>query len=189
MATFTISKKDYIGPSSQSFRPIKKTAFERFNPNVLGLGNIEQNSQRVPSIAAVFDLQGFTTFCNQSDPELSIPKYLSAFLDWIFISIRKETTKEIKDESIFVWHELPFLAKFLGDGILFLWKADSMNAVRQHNLIISLFQICSSYEANFYSLMKRRVTDAPQKLRCGVAKGTVYSVGNASKIAWLNVRL
>ena len=57
----------------------------KFNPKVLGLGDINTRSSQSEAIAAVFDLEGFTNFCKQVDPHLSIPKFLNAFLFHVFL--------------------------------------------------------------------------------------------------------
>ena len=47
--------------------------FDRFNPDVLGLGDISSRSTQVEALAAIFDLSGFTNFCSQVDPHLAVP--------------------------------------------------------------------------------------------------------------------
>jgi hypothetical protein len=65
-------------------RAITKSAFDKFNPSVLGLGDITRESVQKTAVVALFDLQDFTNFCKQMDPQLSVPIYLSGFLSWIF---------------------------------------------------------------------------------------------------------
>jgi class 3 adenylate cyclase len=149
-----------------------------FNPNVLGLGDITTEAVSKPAIAALFDLQGFTIFCKQIEPHLSVPIYLSGFLNWIFAAIRKETICKKYKKGIETWHDLPFFTKFMGDGLLVLWDTTKMGQTSQHNLIVSCESLLDSYVSNFLPDMRRRVTDAPPFLRCGIAKGTVFSVGN-----------
>ncbi|MFA6292720.1 MAG: hypothetical protein WC637_13110 [Victivallales bacterium] len=177
MPTFRLPP-DAILNSKNAARRIKKTSLDSFNPSVLGLGDIDQQSRSISAIAALFDLQGFTTFCRQIEPHLSIPVFLNSYLMWIFDSIRNETLREEKNEEALLWHDLPFLTKFMGDGLLILWDTENMGAIAQHNLITSLLEICGKYESDFYPMMKKKVVDAPPRLRCGVAKGTVFSVGN-----------
>ena len=177
MPTFRLPP-DAVLNSKNAARRIKKASFESFNPSVLGMGDIDQESRSISAIAALFDLQGFTTFCGQIEPHLSIPVFLNSFLTWIFDSIRNETLREDKVEEALLWHDLPFLTKFMGDGLLILWDTENMGVIAQHNLIISLVEICCKYESEFYPMMKKKVVDTPSRLRCGVAKGTVFSVGN-----------
>lgn len=162
----------------RAFSAIKKASFDLFNPSVLGLGDIESDSFARTAIAAVFDLQGFTVFCKQIEPHLAVPIYLSGFLNWIFAAIRTETTQRQYRDGVKVWHDLPFFTKFMGDGLLVLWDATSMSQTWQHNLILSCANILGFYRTDFLPKMRRKVADVPPALRCGIAKGTVFSVGN-----------
>lgn len=151
---------------------------ERFSPAVLGLGDIGQKSRRIDVIAAVFDLSGFTGFCGQVDPHLSMPRFLKEFFDWLFGEIKSEVAQEkIGDETV-LYTVLPFFAKFTGDGVLFLWNAEDMGMTGICNAVIELRNICNSYSVNFKPRMERHLSYIPERLRCGVACGTVCSVGN-----------
>jgi hypothetical protein len=55
---------------------------DRFNPSMLNLGDISTPCQEKEAVVAVFDLTGFTRFCNQVDSYLAIPKFLNEFLEW-----------------------------------------------------------------------------------------------------------
>lgn len=179
MPTFRIKPEDIAGPPGKdAARRLKREVFERFTPAVLGLGSLDQEAKPYPTIAAVFDLEGFTAFNRQIEPQLSIPAFLHAFLDWIFAVIRAETLRKAAGAEVRLWHDLPFFTKFSGDGILFLWCTEIMDEKAQHALIVSLLDITRRYETEFYPTMKRQVVDAPLRLRCGVAKGTAFSVGN-----------
>ena len=152
--------------------------FNKFNPQVLGLGDISLRSTQVEAIAAVFDLSGFTHFCTQVDPHLSVPEYLSRFLNWLFNEMKKDFVQKSYPDGKELWADLPFLAKFLGDGVLFLWDCNNMNGVENCNIVISLKNICDNYLNRFYPKIKKVVVDPPNILRCGVARGRVFSVGN-----------
>ena len=152
--------------------------FYRFNPGVLDLGDISLPSTRVEAMAAIFDLAGFTTFCSQVDPHLAVPEYLSNFLNWLFEEIRKGLLKEDKNGEKVLWASLPFLAKFLGDGALFLWDTKNMGGAEMCNIVTSLWEICNLYIEQFYPIIRRLVVQPPKILRCGIARGMVVSVGN-----------
>lgn len=152
--------------------------FEKFNPQLLSLGNIGLPSTQVEAIAAVFDLSGFTSFCSQVDPHLVVPEYLSRFLGWLFDEIKKQHLSRSYKEGKELYCALPFLAKFLGDGVLFLWDARNMSETAIRNVVISLDNICGSYTNDFYPRIKTEVVAPPKVLRCGIARGKVFSVGN-----------
>lgn len=152
--------------------------FGKFNAGLLSLGDISSRSTQVEALAAIFDLSGFTNFCSQVDPHLAVPEYLSQFLDWLFEEIKKEFVEESYKEGKKLWADLPFLAKFLGDGVLFLWDTEDMSDVAIRNIVVSLDNICDKYVENFYPHIRTAVVDPPKTLRCGVARGKVFSVGN-----------
>ena len=152
--------------------------YDLFNPDVLGLGDISSRSTKVESLAAIFDLCGFTSFCGQVDPDLAVPEYLSRFLDWLFTEVKTGLVREKGEKEIVLWASLPFLAKFLGDGVLFLWDTRNMGGAELCNVVTSLREICANYSVRFHPEIKRVVTQPPDVLRCGVARGSVFSVGN-----------
>jgi len=158
--------------------PLDKEKFERFNPPALGLGNIAVPSKEVDAIAAVFDLARFTDFCSQADPHLAVPEYLSRFLDWLFTGIKQDIVQRSQKEGKGLWTDLPFLAKFLGDGVLFLWDTAGIPGSAVCNVIVELRDICIKYRREFYPKIKTVVVKPPIILRCGMARGKVYSVGN-----------
>ena len=152
--------------------------FDRFNPDVLSLGDLGSPSTRVEALAAIFDLSGFTSFCSQVDPQLAVPEYLSRFIDWLFGEIKKGSVRESHEEEKILWASLPFLAKFLGDGVLFLWDTKNMGGAEICNVVTSLWEICANYVRQFYPIIKRLVAQPPKVLRCGISRGMVVSVGN-----------
>lgn len=152
--------------------------FERFNPHLLGLGDIRMPSKQIEALAATFDLSGFTNFCSQVDPHLSVPEYLSRFLDWLFDAIKMELVAKTYRDRKALWAELPFLAKFLGDGALFLWDTRNMSETLICNIVGIILTICEEYRDIFYPEIRKIVVGPPYQLRCGIARGRVFSVGN-----------
>ena len=145
--------------------------------SVLGLGDVSARADATEAIAAVFDLEGFTNFCKQIDPQLSVPKYLYSFLSWLMERLRDEMRQDLHENDVVLWSTLPFFVKFLGDGLLVLWDASTMDVVSQRNVIVSCAAICRSYRTVFLTTLKARLVDPPRALRCGIARGTVFSVG------------
>jgi hypothetical protein len=166
-----------------------------FNSELMDLGNLKLPSRAIEVLSVTFDLEGFTNFTKQIDPQLAIPNFISEFFWWLFNRIKDELT--IKDGDNILWAELPFLAKFMGDGALFLWKIDSdkianigknsdtvnLNKYLEIficNIISSLFEICKKYNRFYYDWLIRRYVEPPTKLRCGIARGNAFSIGNGS---------
>lgn len=151
---------------------------KKFNPIVLGLGDIGRMAKRIDVIAGAFDLGGFTDFCCQVDPHLSMPIFLKEFLDWLFEEVKSQIEQKKFKEGTAYYAVLPFFAKFTGDGVLFLWNTEDMSMVMICNAVIELRNICKKYMSSFKPAMKRHLSHIPKSLRCGVACGTVCSVGN-----------
>lgn len=151
---------------------------ERFSPAVLGLGDVGARSRQIGVIAAVFDLSGFTNFCSQVDPHLSLPRFLKEFLNWLFESIKSQFEEKRFSQGILLYANLPFFAKFMGDGVLFLWDAENMTMKKICNVMVSLSNICDQYRSVFLPKIRKHLSDVPKSVRCGVARGQVCSVGN-----------
>ena len=169
-----------VNGESKTIWLLKSEEFDAFNPTILGLGDISSRSAQVEAIAAIFDLSGFTNFCNQVDPYLSVPEYLSRFLEWLFNKIKDEFLQKTHTEGKELWAELPFLAKFLGDGVLFLWDTGNMADYEIRNVIVQNRRICEAYATDFYPEIRKEVVNPPMALRCGIARGRVFSVGNGN---------
>ena len=170
--------------------------FNKFNSSILGLGDIKAPCEETEAVAAVFDLSGFTTFCNQVDAYLTIPSFLNTFFDWFFNSIIQGLTDEEGGRTYF-WADLPVLVKFTGDGLLVVWNAYRMKDDQLCRLAATLYNICYAYRRDFYPKIKMSVNKPPAVLRCGLARGKVFGIGNghdyighcinaASRLAGLN---
>jgi len=123
---FDETDKIRIKDNDKPVNIIKKAVVDGFNQDILGLGNIETKSKQINALSVIFDLEGFTNFCKQIDPHLAVPEYLSEFLSWIFKEIKNEAIDKTFDQGYKLWSDLPFLSKYLGDGVLFLWDTEKM---------------------------------------------------------------
>lgn len=157
---------------------ISNEDISKFTPEILGLGDISRDGRARDVIAVIFDLQGFTSFCNQLDPQLVVPEYLSKFLNWLFDTLRTNFTKEEQTDITILWGGLPFYAKFMGDGVLFLWDTKGLSNNGIGNVVIQLIKTCQEYVNKFYVEAQRKFSEVPPRLRCGVARGQVIPVGN-----------
>lgn len=159
-------------------RIIDNNTIKQFNPSMLELGDICAPCQEKEAVAAVFDLTGFTAFCNQVDSYLAIPRFLNDFLEWFFGNIRQKITEKDYGDRSALWTGLPIMVKFLGDGLILLWDARKMTEEQICRLAGSLYDICRAYRTGFYPRINMAVNKPPSVLRCGVARGKVYSIGN-----------
>ncbi len=156
---------------------LEKEAITRFNPSILNLGDISRPCQEKEAVAAVLDLTGFTTFCSQVDSYLAIPRFLNDFLEWFFNSIQDGLAEEDYGNRKLFWADFPVMAKFLGDGILLVWGARRMDEEQICGIVSTLFEICRNYRQEFYPRISTVVNKPPAVLRCGVARGKVFTVG------------
>ncbi|WP_143436776.1 hypothetical protein [Hymenobacter crusticola] len=171
-------KYDIVPQGSSKGLLLKDKVLDSFNSSYLGLGSLDVDSRSIDAVAAVFDLAGFTSFCTQIEPHLYVPAFLSRFIDWMFASIKEEMIDRRDNDNIYLWCPLPFYTKFMGDGLMILWDVSSITPELRRNIIISCAVICNKYRDNFYSSIKKLIPNPPQGLRCGLARGTVFSVGN-----------
>ena len=163
---------------ARGIRVVNNETFSQFNPSVLGLGNISLPSKEVEAIVAAFDLSGFTKFCSRVDPHLAVPEYLSQFLGWLFDKVKIGLTATNYSDRKAMWADLPFLSKFTGDGVLFLWNTRNMSEKLICGMVSTLYEICYAYKHQFYPRIRKAVANPPDTLRCGIARGRVFSVGN-----------
>jgi class 3 adenylate cyclase len=179
MPRFRVPKSEFrlVEVSGKKYPAISKAAFESFNISVLGLGNVSAPSEPTDAVAAVFDLAGFTNFCKQIEPHLSVPHYLNAFLTWLMRQIREEMLQAEAKDTVRLGCPLPFFVKFLGDGLVVLWNSKEMNDAERRNVLIEMHRVCQKYVTEFLPTLRGKIVDAPRQLRCGMARGTVFSVG------------
>lgn len=182
MGTYEPRESDYltITTEGKTARILPTSWLDKFDVPILGLGNIKKPSQARDSIAAVFDLEGFTRFCGQIEPQLSVPLFLSRFLDWLLNRLKNEAIVKSHPEGSELFNPLPFLVKFLGDGLLVLWDSTKMSNLVRRNVLTNAQIICQSYSDEFLPSIEARVVDPPSALRCGLARGTLYSVGDGN---------
>lgn len=169
--------EEYGRPSSLNTLTPKQ--FMKFNEALLGLGDIKKEAYVSNALAAVFDLEGFTDFCSQIDPQLVIPEFLSDFLSWLFESIGERFIEKRTDEIVRIWASLPFFGKFTGDGVLFLWNTDlSKGIIGIGNIAVALKDVCDEYVSDFLPRIAESFSKIPKRLRIEIARGHVLSVGD-----------
>jgi class 3 adenylate cyclase len=165
---------------------------DRFNVDLLNIGDLKAPSKTIEVLSVSFDLEGFTSFTRQVDPHLTIPNFISDFFNWLFNSIKYAI--EDRDQKNTLWAELPCFSKFMGDGVLFLWKIDldKIAQIDKHlrseqlqkllqeflaNIITSMYDLCRGYK-RFVKSIRTNYVEPPMKLRCGIARGSVFPIGN-----------
>lgn len=179
-------KLDYREKSDNGLHiSLPKSQFEKFSASLLGLGDIASQpsgTEKFDALAAVFDLQGFTSFFDVRDPQTTVPDFIDRFLCWFFDELKSQFTKRKIGEDVLLWTYLPVFAKFMGDGVLLIWRIPkderSGGALAIGNIVARLHQITRSYRDKFLPSIINDFRDPPPMLRCGGAFGQVMSVGN-----------
>lgn len=166
-----------------AFNALSRQDFAKFNSSILGLGDIMREGTSVEALAAMYDLEGFTAFCGQDDSHLFVHEFLEMFLSWLFEQTAQSFTREEQGDQVLIWGRLPFFAKFLGDGVLFIWDTNPANdRIRGDkaigNIVLSLLKNSFAYQAEFLPMARKRFAAPPQRLRCGIARGRVLSIGD-----------
>jgi class 3 adenylate cyclase len=162
-----------------SLNSISNVEFQSFNQSLLGLGDISKRGEYVQALAAFLDLEGFTDFSNQVDSHLVVPEFMTQYLTWTFNSLSELFKEGESDGRVRVWGSLPFYAKFLGDGLLFLWDTEfSGGESGTLNIVDRLFRLTKSYRTNLLPELRKHVSKPPQRVRCGIARGQVMTVGD-----------
>ena len=175
--SFDYKRLDMGGGFSRN--SLTEEEFNKFNSNVLGLGEISRDGKLIQGLAAIFDLDGFTDFCNQMESHIVVPEYLSIFLSWLFNQISAQFKAGEKDDRIMIRGSLPIFAKFLGDGVLFLWDTSYSGGLTGiGNIIISLRRISKNYLKILLPELKNDFIKPPNRLRCGIARGQIIAIGN-----------
>jgi class 3 adenylate cyclase len=179
---YELQENDYCIISNRGItdRLIRKEKWDEFCFDLLELGDLNTKPKNRDVVCSIFDLEGFTSFCQQIDPSIVVPYFIREYLNWFFTSIKKETIAKIEKEGIRTYHELPFFIKFLGDGLLILWDITILGIVGQFNIIKTCDNICVKYRKEFYPEIKKEIQNIPPKIRCGITKGFVFSIGNGS---------
>lgn len=160
------------------FDALSQEIFDTFNPSILEIGKLENEGKLTQGVAAVFDLEEFTEFCNQIDPHLVVPEFLHDFFTWLFKTLAQEFKHSISNEKILLWCRLPFFAKFTGDGVLFLWDTSEMTQEDLGNLVATLYAVCESYKNQFIKDADKKFAKVPLRLRCGIARGQIIAIGD-----------
>ena len=164
-----------------TFNALSKEDFARFNPSVLGLGDISRNGEYIQALVAFFDLEGFTDFCGQVDSHLVIPEFLSRYMNWLFQTLAEQFYESADETTVKLWGSLPFYVKFMGDGLLFIWNTDLCRGFPGTvNIAQNLLAVTNLYTDHFLTDVRKAVSNPPIRLRCGIARGQVISIGGGA---------
>ena len=132
-------------------------------------------------LALVYDLEGFSKFVNQPDVQGYVPKFLNEVSRAMSICISGGEAywdnNIPKPEALGM---VPVHEKFLGDGALYLW-VDNNDKQIESNFVQNLCNRVFNLKTMFPEVLKKchefvPVVDLPQRIRFGLARGTIYEL-------------
>lgn len=164
---------------------LSKEQFDTFDDSLLWVPTSTANTaggEKFDALAAIFDLQGFSSFFDARDPFATVPEFLETFLQWLFATLRSEFVKKENGDAVLLWSYLPMFAKFMGDGVLLLWSIPTDQrhggAAAIGNIVARLLRTCVAYRDQFHPSIADEFEEAPITLRCGGALGEVAALAN-----------
>jgi class 3 adenylate cyclase len=139
-------------------------------------------SQPESALALVFDLEGFSQFFSQPD----VQDYVAKFLNRVFACMSASI-----NGGVLYWTDAskkapgiaaPTHVKFLGDGALYLWKVGKEEGCLDEGKKVYLLNRLWNLKKHFGDVLRAAsddvpVADLPQRIRFGLAQGTVYRLG------------
>jgi class 3 adenylate cyclase len=128
-------------------------------------------------LVLIFDLEGFSKFFSQPDVQEYVPKYLNHVLDAVKICIEGGEIYWWNGKKTYEPLPEPIHWKFLGDGLLIIWD---YNMFDKHNLV-RLFNRLWTLKRNYSRINSKAIEDVPvidipQRIRFGLASGTIYKL-------------
>lgn len=168
---------------------LPKNVFRRFNSSIIGLTDLEKGRETFDGLAVILDLKDFTGFCDQRDPHLVVPDFLSKFLKWLFNGLSEELFDHTDGKEVVLSSHLPIFGKFLGDGVLLLWDVTDISREARRNIVQAFDVICNDYEKEFLKQIRTAFSKLPPKLRCGIAQGQVTSIASAKDYTGLCINI
>jgi class 3 adenylate cyclase len=153
--------------------------YRKFEASLLDMGDISRRHTATEALVSIFDLAGFTSFCDQRDPGRTVSEFLDKFLLWLFDKIKSRLDdRACNSEERQLLAPLPNFAKFTGDGVLFLWELrDDLASLYVYEIIEALIQVCDHYQRFFLKQIADCIANPPAGLRCGITQGKVVSFG------------
>jgi len=137
-------------------------------------------------LALIYDLEGFSKFFNQPDVQDYVPKFLNHLSQ--AMSVVLLGGKAYWDSATPHKYDplpAPIHEKFLGDGMLYVWRLKRNQLDFDPNFIGMLCNRLWNLKDGFHEVLKQAaadvpVLDLPTRIRFGVARGTIYELTRAS---------
>ena len=131
-------------------------------------------------LALIYDLEGFSRFFNQPDVQEYVPKFFNEVSRAVSTAIFGGDAYWNDQEYKPLVGMTPIHEKFTGDGALYLWTTN-----RDESMSSSFIQyLCNrlwNLKTDFTRVIDKAsdqvpVMDVPQRIRFGLARGTIYEL-------------
>lgn len=137
-------------------------------------------SKPLKGLALICDLSGFSKFFNQPDVNEYVPKFINRISEVLSVNMFGGLAYWLKNPTTIGGLTPPIHEKFLGDGGMYLWRLSSTKDPKDLNIQI----LCNRLwhvQNRFPEILKKcyeeiPVVDLPQKIRFGLAAGTIYEL-------------
>jgi len=140
------------------------------------------------SISLLFDLENFSGFFSQPDVHDYISKYLNLVIDAVSLTFEGGELYWDRDEKgdaiIAAALPRPIHTKFLGDGVLYIWRYDEFTQKQIIDLVDRVWCLKNSFSVLCEKAsLFLPVTAFPKRIRFGIAAGTVYQLSCQNETA------
>jgi class 3 adenylate cyclase len=135
------------------------------------------------ALVLLFDLSGFSKFFSQPDVYLYVPRFLNNIFNCMSIIINGGTAYWFKEPREIKPFLKPVHQKFLGDGALYIWtfQGGLKEFNKENENIIYFVNEVWNLKNRFSQVLESckdevPVVDLPNKIRFGLAAGSVYKL-------------
>jgi len=136
---------------------------------------IPEASPPIKAVVLMADLEGFSRFFSQPDVHVYVPRFLNHIFSALNLSFTGGVIPWLSKRDRKPGFPQPIHAKFQGDGALYIWEQNEQLDTAEFFFMLDLFQ--SHYKeiiANCIDDMP--LADVPERIRFGVAAGSVYKL-------------
>ena len=128
-------------------------------------------------LVLIFDLEGFSNFFAQPDVQDYVPKYLNHIIEAISQIIYGGKSYWRDSPENMTPLPKPIHWKFLGDGLLVIWKYKDFTNTNLTTLFNRVWNLKTYFaKVNMLASENVPVIDIPQRIRFGIAAGTIYKL-------------
>ncbi|MCE7063156.1 hypothetical protein [Dyadobacter sp. CY343] len=136
------------------------------------------------AIVMIFDLEGFSKFFSQPDVQSYVPNYLNGVLEAVEIAVGgghayylDDSDNEPPGTNDLSPLPRPIHKKFMGDGMLYIWRYHDFTAATKRNLLNRLYNLQLHFSKVTLRVAEEvPVIDIPKRTRIGVSAGSIYKL-------------